>query len=71
MMNHLQVKKYRVRATPASGVMTKITFTTPLEHQIRMGNATQRSELTQPQIDQYNNEGFLILEDAISKKRIK
>ena len=34
-------------------------------------NATQRSGfLTQPQIDQYNNEGFLILEDAISKKRI-
>ena len=34
-------------------------------------NATQRSGfLTQAQIDQYNNEGFLLLEDVISKKRI-
>ena len=43
----------------------------PWNTQFSWENAIQRSGfLTQSQIDQYNNEGFLLLEDAIPKKRI-
>ena len=43
----------------------------PWNTQFSWENAIQRSGfLTRSQIDQYNNEGFLLLEDVISKKRI-
>ena len=68
-MNLLRVKKYLSTSHSNLRGNDKLTLTTPMERQILMGKCHSAGGfLTQPQIDQYNNEGFLILEDAISKR---